>query len=512
MEHATAPIAGALPSRVSVLIVGSGFSGLGAAIRLDRAGRRDFLVIERAADVGGTWRDNTYPGAACDVPSQLYSFSFATDPDWSRLYSPGWEIQDYLRRTAERSGTLDRHAFDCEMLAAHWDTAAGQWVVETTRGTVTATVLVTAFGGLSEPRLPDIAGIEMFSGEFCHSARWDHAFDFTGKRVAVIGTGASAIQLVPEIAAVAAHLDVYQRTAPWIMTRGDRAYSKARRRAFRRVPGYLRVTRGLLYARRDLNSLLFCYAPGLLELASRQAARHLARQVTDPQLRRRLTPSFVMGCKRVLLSDDYYPAIARDTVDLVTEPIAEIQPDGIRTADGTFRQVDAIISATGFHATDHPAADLIKGADGRTLGEQWRDGGQQAYKGTTVAGFPNMFVMVGPNTGTGTTSMIYMIESQLNYLIDALTVMDRLGLATVEVHRAAMTRFNDVLQRRMAKTVWATGCASWYLDSRGRNTTLWPRLGVAFRAITRRFDLDAYRITLRPTVIGATDPARPERW
>jgi len=278
------------------------------------------------------------------------------------------------------------------------------------------------------------------------------------------------------------------------------------------VPGYLRVTRGLLYARRDLNSLLFCYAPGLLELASRQAARHLARQVTDPQLRRRLTPSFVMGCKRVLLSDDYYPAIARDTVDLVTEPIAEIQPDGIRTADGTFRQVDAIISATGFHATDHPAADLIKGADGRTLGEQWRDGGQQAYKGTTVAGFPNMFVMVGPNTGTGTTSMIYMIESQLNYLIDALTVMDRLGLATVEVHRAAMTRFNDVLQRRMAKTVWATGCASWYLDSRGRNTTLWPRLGVAFRAITRRFDLDAYRITLRPNVIGATDPARPERW
>jgi cyclohexanone monooxygenase len=385
-------------------------------------------------------------------------------------------------------------------------------VVETSRGTVTATVLVTAFGGLSEPKMPDIAGIETFSGEFCHSAQWDHAYDFTGKRVAVIGTGASAIQLVPEIAAVAARLDVYQRTAPWIITRGDRVYSTARRRAFRRVPGYLRAVRGLRYARRDLNSILFCYAPGLLELASRQATRHLARQIADPQLRRRLTPNFVMGCKRVLLSDDYYPAIAGDTVDLVTEPISEVQPDGIVTADGALRQVDAIVSATGFHATDHPAADLIKGADGRTLGEQWRAGGQQAYKGTTVAGFPNMFTMVGPNTGTGTTSMIYMIESQLNYLIDALNVMDRLELATVEVRPAAMARFNSKLQRRMAKSVWATGCASWYLDSNGRNTTLWPRLSVAFRATTRRFDLDAYRITVRPAVIDLNAVAQPERW
>ncbi len=503
---------GPLPDHVSVLIVGSGFSGLGAAIRLDRAGRRDFLLIERAAEVGGTWRDNTYPGAACDVPSHLYSFSFAVNPDWSRLYSPGWEIQEYLRLTAERSGTLDRHAFNCEMLAAQWDGEAGEWVVDTSRGRVTATVLVTAFGGLSEPKFPDIPGIETFSGELCHSAQWDHDYDFAGKRVAVIGTGASAIQLVPEMAALAAQVDVYQRTAPWIMTRGDRVYSPARRRAFRRVPGYLKATRGLTYAGRDLNSIAFVYAPVILKLVSRQVSRHLAKQIADPRLRERLTPDFVMGCKRILLSDDYYPAIARETVDLVTEPISAVRRDGIITADGTFRPADAIISATGFHATDHPTAGLIKGADDRTLGERWLRDGQQAYKGTTVAGFPNMFLLVGPNTGTGNTSMIYMIESQLNYLIDALRVMDRLGLATVDVHPAAMARFNARLQRRMRTTVWTTGCASWYLDAHGRNTTLWPGLGVAFRATTRRFDLDAYRITLHPNVIGVTARAHPEHW
>jgi cyclohexanone monooxygenase len=317
---------------------------------------------------------------------------------------------------------------------------------------------------------------------------------------------------VPEIASAAAHLDVYQRTAPWIMTRGDRTFSAARRRAYRRVPGYRRVARGLTYAGRDLNSIGFCYAPGLLRLVSRLARRHLRKQIADPALRKRLTPNFVMGCKRVLLSDDYYPAIARDTVDLVTEPIAAVRDDGIVTADGTFRAVDAIISATGFRITDHPTADLIKGADGRTLGELWRDQGQQAYKGTTVAGFPNMFVLVGPNTGTGNTSMIYMIESQLNYLVDALRVMDRLELATIDVRPEAMARFNARIQRRMRTTVWTTGCASWYLDAQGRNTTLWPNFGIAFRATTRRFDLDAYRITLRPTVIGRTPAAHPKHW
>jgi len=486
------------PRHVQVLIVGSGFAGLGAAIQLDLAGRTDFLVIERGSEVGGTWRDNTYPGAACDVPSQLYSFSFAPNLNWSRTYSPQPEIQQYLRDTAARSGTLDRHLFDCELLAARWESDAGRWAVDTTRGRFTADVLVTAFGGLSEPRLPAIAGIEQFAGTIFHSANWRRDCRLAGKRVAVIGTGASAIQFVPQIAAVAGHLVVYQRTAPWIMARGDRRFSRAERLAFRWVPGIQRLKRLLILAGRDANSLAFCYAPSILQLVSTRAAAHRDRQIADPELRRRLTPDYLLGCKRVLLSDDYYPALTMDTVDLVSGPISRVTADGVITADGVFRGADVLILATGFRATDSPAADLITGAAGRSLGEIWRAEGQQAYKGTTVAGFPNMFMLVGPNTGVGNTSMIYMIESQLSYLLDGLRRMERYGLATVETSSDAQRRFNTALQRRMARTVWMTGCASWYLDARGRNTTLWPRFGFLFRAATRRFDLDAYLVTVRP--------------
>lgn len=478
-----------------VLIVGAGFSGLGAAMALERAGRGNFLVIDRGPEIGGTWRDNTYPGAACDVPSQLYSFSFALNPDWTRTFSSQSEIQGYLRRTAEHSGTLDRHLFNCELLAARWDGADNQWVVRTTRGTFTATMLVTAFGGLCEPKLLD--GIDTLDVEVFHTARWNHDIDLRGRRVAIIGTGASAVQIVPYIASVANHLDVYQRTAPWVMPRDDRAFTPAERTANRRIPGYQRAKRGLIYARRELNSIGFCYLPKLLELASRQAGAHLDRQIEDPELKRRLTPTFAMGCKRVLLSDDYYPAIARENVDLVTEPITRINGATVTTADGKVREIDVLILATGFRATDSPSAELITGADGRTLAERWAEDGQQAYKGTTVAGFPNLFMLVGPNTGVGNTSMIYMIESQLNYLLDALRLMDRHYLATVEVHARVQRRYNVELQRRMARTVWSTGCQSWYLDAEGRNSTLWPGFGFLFRALTRRFDLDAYRVTVR---------------
>jgi cyclohexanone monooxygenase len=293
-------------------------------------------------------------------------------------------------------------------------------------------------------------------------------------------------------------LDVYQRTAPWIMARGDREFSGAERRAYRLLPGFQRLKRQLLLAGRDANSLAFCYAPWILRLVSTRATAHRNRQVADPGLRRRLTPHYLLGCKRVLLSDDYYPALAADSVDLVTESIAHVRTDGLITADGVFRAADVLILATGFRATDSPAAELITGAGGRTLGETWRTEGQQAYKGTTVAGFPNMFMLVGPNTGVGNTSMIYMIESQLRYLLDAVRRMDQYGLAAVEVSSHAQQRFNSALQQRMAHTVWMTGCASWYLDARGRNTTLWPRFGFVFRAATRRFDLDAYLVTQRP--------------
>jgi cation diffusion facilitator CzcD-associated flavoprotein CzcO len=497
------------PRHVSVLIVGSGFAGLGAAIRLAKAGRNDYVVIERGSEVGGTWRDNTYPGAACDVPSHLYSFSFALNPNWSRSFSPQAEIQAYIRRTAEESGTLDHHVFDCEMLAAHWDAEAGQWVVETTKGRYTAKILVTAFGALCEPSLPDIKGIESFAGEIFHSSRWNHDYDLTGKRVAVIGTGASSIQLVPQIARQVSHLDVYQRTAPWILPRHDRAYSAAERFAFKHVPGFQRLSRDLIYLGREITAVGFCYEPRLLRLMSKQATAHLRKQVNDPVLRAAVTPNFEMGCKRVLISNDYYPALTQYNVDLITDGIAEVRPNAIVTTDGTVREVDALVVATGFHVTDSPAAGLIKGADGRTLGEQFREFGHQAYKGTAAAGFPNTFALVGPNTGLGHTSMVYMIESQLNYLLDALDVIDRNDLATVEVRRGVQAEFNATLQKRMKRTVWTTGgCASWYLDAHGRNTTLWPGFTFRFRKITRRFDLGAYTSTTHADL--STEPAREE--
>jgi len=486
------------PRAVGVLIVGGGFAGLGLAITLSRAGRADYVVIERGGDVGGTWRDNTYPGAACDVPAQLYSYSFALNPGWSRSYSPQPEIQAYLQAVADRYGVRDHHVFDCELLSASWDATAGHWAVETSQGSYTAGVLVTAFGALCEPALPDIPGIEAFGGHVMHSARWDHDVDLTGKRVAVIGTGASAIQIVPQLAATAAHLDVYQRTAPWVLPRHDRAYRSWEKLAFRYVPGYQRLARAAVYASKEVTALGFCYQPRILKFAQRQALGNLRRAVRDPELVSRLTPAYVMGCKRVLVSNDYYPALARDTTELVTEPIAELRPDAIVTVDGVAREIDVLVLATGFHVTDNPAAALIKGADGCTLGEHWAEFGMQAYKGTTVAGFPNLFHLVGPNTGLGHTSMVYMIESQLNYVMDALAVMDREQLATIEVRPEAQVEFNRAVQRRMGRTVWTTGgCASWYVDAHGRNATLWPDFTFAFRRLTRHFDLDAYRSTTR---------------
>jgi cation diffusion facilitator CzcD-associated flavoprotein CzcO len=487
--------ASTLPPHVGVLVVGGGFAGLGAAIALERAGRRDVIVIERGREVGGTWRDNTYPGAACDVPSQLYSFSFALNPRWTRSYSPQAEIQDYLRRVAAESGALARFRFGCELLGAIWDGDAAHWKVETSLGAVTASVLVTAFGALCEPALPAIEGIEQFGGPVIHSARWRPDHDLAGLRVAVIGSGASAIQLVPAIADRVAHLDVYQRTAPWILPHSDHAYSRWQRLAFARLPGWQRLVRGVIYTVREFIAIGFAYRPALLGFLRRQASAHLNQQVADPQLRQRLTPDFAVGCKRVLISNNWYPTLQRENVELITDAIANVTADAVITEDGRTRPVDAIVVATGFRVTDSPAAELITGSEGRTLGEQWRRFGQQAYKGTAVAGFPNYFMLVGPNTGLGHTSMLYIIESQLAYLLDALANMDRFGLATLEVRPDYQQHYNDKLQRRMKKTVWLTGCRSWYLDAHGRNTTLWPGFSFAFRWITRRFDLAAYRST-----------------
>ena len=481
-----------------MLIVGGGFSGLGAAIRLQRAERSDYLVIERGHTLGGTWRDNTYPGAACDVPSPLYSFSFAPHPDWTRAYSAQPEIQAYLQRLACEPGVGERIRLDCELLAARWDGPTRSWVATTSQGTIIASILVTAFGALCEPAQPLIKGLSEFAGPVFHSARWRHDYPLADRRVAVIGTGASAIQFVPEIAPRLAHLDVYQRTAAWVLPQTDHEYSRPHRAVLRHLPGYRRLVRAAMYATRELTAVGFCYRPRLLGIGRRQALAHLSHQVADPALARRLTPDYALGCKRVLRSNQWYPALQRDNVELVTDAIIEVGPHAVITADGRSRPVDAIVLATGFHVTDSPAAELIRGRDGHTLAAHWRRHGQQAYKGTSVAGFPNLFLLIGPNTGLGHTSMIYMIESQLNYLLDALRVIDQHQLATVEVRRPAQDAYNRRLHRRMARTVWTTGgCRSWYLDRHGHNTTLWPGFTFVFRWLTRRFTLDAYDSTAR---------------
>ena len=486
----------ALPERVRILVVGAGFAGLGTAIKLDEAGQADFLVVDKGSTVGGTWRDNTYPGAACDVPSQLYSFSFAPNPEWSRSFSPQPEIQAYLEDVARQSGVLDRFRFGVTVEDASWDEQDRVWQVTTSAGTVTADIVISGSGGLSEPKLPEINGIDAFGGEIFHSARWNHDYDLTGKRVAVIGTGASSIQIVPEIAERVAHLDVYQRTAPWVVPRHDREYTRLERLGFRHLPLFQKAYRTAIYWGREAYVPAFTIQPKLAAPARAQGLANIKKGISDPALRTAVTPDYQIGCKRILISNTYYPALDRDDVELVTDPIAEITPTGIVTQDGTEREIDCLIVATGFYTTDQPIAHHIKGRDGRTLADVWAEHGMASYKGTTTAGFPNLFQIVGANTGLGHSSMVFIIESQIAYILSAIKQMEALQIATVEPRQDVQDAWNDDLHRRMARTVWSTGgCASWYLDEHGRNTTLWPRTTFGFRGQLRTFDLEHYVVT-----------------
>ncbi len=501
-----------LPDHVDVFVVGAGFAGLGMAIKLSERGEDDFVVIERGRDVGGTWRDNTYPGAACDVPSQLYSFSFAPNPSWSRSFSPQAEIQDYLRDVAEHSGVLDRFRFQTDFEDGRWDEEANLWRIRTSAGDCTARVLVSAAGALSDPKMPAIDGVDSFQGEVFHSARWNHGSDLTGKRVAVIGTGASSIQIVPEIVERVAHLDVYQRTAPWVMPRHDRGYTRAERLAFRHLPVVQKLYRSAIYWGREMFVPAFTVNPKIAAPAKRLSLANIKKGITDPGLRERVTPRYEIGCKRILISNDWYPALDRDDVHLVTEGISKVTPNGIVTEDGVEREVDVLINATGFHTTDLPIAEHITGRNDETLAEQWEREGMSAYKGATAHGFPNLFFIVGPNTGLGHSSMVFMIESQIAYTVDALERIRAGDLGAVEPTRAAQARWNEDLQRRMQRTVWHTGgCSSWYLDAHGRNVTLWPRTTFKFRQLTSSFDTDQYHATARTTPSPAGDPAGAEK-
>jgi cation diffusion facilitator CzcD-associated flavoprotein CzcO len=484
-----------LPSHVRTLVVGAGFAGLGMAATLRREDpAADVLVIERAPEVGGTWRDNTYPGCACDVPTALYSFSFAPSPAWSHTFARQPEILAYLKKvTADEDIPVHRHT---ELLGADWDADAQLWRVRTSRGELTASVLVTATGTLSEPKLPDVPGLGSFAGTTFHSARWDHDHDLTGERVGVIGTGASAIQFVPEIADTVDHLTVFQRTAAWVVPRIDRKLPRAERALYRRVPAVQRAVRTLVYTYREAYVVALAKAPVILPGITVVARALMRNQVRDGALRAKLTPSYTLGCKRLLLSASWLPTLARPDVDVVTAGIARITPTGVVDADGVEHLLDTIIFGTGFTPTEPPVAHLIT-AGGQSLAQHWA-GSPHAHRGTTVAGFPNLFLMYGPNTNLGHSSIVFMLESQAAYVRDALRTMDSRGLTSVDVRPAAQSSYNAGIENSLSTTVWnAGGCSSWYFDATGRNSAMWPTFTWTFRRLTRRFDVENYTTARR---------------
>ena len=476
-----------------IAIIGAGFSGLGTAIRLRQAGIDDFVVLERHDDVGGTWWANTYPGCACDVPSHLYSFSFAPNPEWSRTYSAQPEIRDYLRRCAERYDLYRSIRLGTTVTEAAWDEAAGRWRLETSAGPVDARVLIAGAGPLAEPRIPDVPGLERFAGTMFHSARWDHEHHLAGERVAAIGTGASAIQFVPEIQPAVARLHVFQRTAPWVMPHTTRPITARERRLYRRVPALQAALRAGIYAARELLVLGFVKQPKLMKVVEKLARKHMDRQISDPELRQKVEPGYTIGCKRILPSNRWYPALGRANVELNADGIAEVRENSIVTRAGEEIEVDTIIFGTGFHVTDMPVANWVRGRDGRRLADSW-EGSPRAHLGTAVPGFPNMFMLLGPNTGLGHSSMVYMAESQIGYVMGALRETRSRGAQVFEVKPDVVERYNRSIDRRLSDTVWSTGCKSWYLDDTGRNSTLWPDFTFLFRRRASRFDPAEYEL------------------
>lgn len=477
----------ALPPHVRVAIVGGGFGGIGAAIRLRQRGWEDFVILERASDLGGTWRDNAYPGCACDVQSHLYSYSFAPHGGWSRTFSPQGEIWAYLRECASRFGVLPHFRFGHEVRGARWNEARAHWEIETSGGRCAATVLVLANGPLSDPVLPDIPGLDAFPGETFHSARWRHDVDLAGKRVVVIGTGASAIQFVPRIQPLVKRLHLFQRTPPWVMPRRDRAIPAWRRRLYTSLPGTQAMVRAGIYLTREAMGLPFRH-PALARLVQRLAIRHLEASVRDPELRAKLTPTYTIGCKRILISDDFLPSLEQPNVELVTAAVAGVDARAVTDSDGVRREADVIILATGFRATDPLLAPYVVGRGGRSLAEEW-EGSPKAHLGTTVAGFPNLFLFLGPNTGLGHSSVLLMLEAQIEHLLGALALLHARRATTIEPRAEAQEAFVRRTEERLERTVWNSGgCRSWYLDRTGRNSALWPDGTWSFRRRVARID------------------------
>lgn len=474
-----------------VVIVGSGFAGLCMAVRLKQSGIDNFIILEKDKEFGGTWWANSYPGCAVDVPSHLYSFSFAQNARWTRRFARQDELLAYTRSIVRDFGLEPHLRVGTALDGAAFDEEGGYWRVQTSAGAFTAKCIVGAIGSLNRPAIPKLDGIADFQGTVFHSSQWNHGYDLRGKRVAVVGTGASAVQFVPEIVDTVARLDLYQRSAPWVLPRPDRPIGKTEQRRLAAWPALQWIYRALVYVHFESRALWYVHFPRMLGAAQWEARRHLHKQVADPALRAKLTPDYSLGCKRVLLMNTYYPALTRANVEVVTDPIAQVRAHSIVTASGEEREVDAIVFGTGFDVEHTLDAVKVRGRGGKLLFV----GDKEGYKGCAVAGFPNYFTITGPNTGLGHNSMIYMIESGVAYVLDAIKTIRARQLHSVEVKQDVQRAFNADLQRRMKGTVWSSGCKSWYLDKDGKNFTLWPGFTFVYRRMTRRFDIENYVVT-----------------
>lgn len=481
--------------RVSVIIVGTGFSGLGTAIKLKQAGIHDFVVLEKEDEIGGTWRDNTYPGCACDVPSLMYSFSFEQNPNWSRMFAEQEEIQEYLRHCARKYDVRKHIRFGVEFTGAEWNETERTWHVLGGDGVeYVGRALVSGLGALHLPSYPELNGLERFEGEVFHSATWNHDFDLEGKRVAVVGTGASAIQFVPKIAEKVSRLHLFQRTPPWIQGKPDREIPKRVQRWFRRIPLLQRAARAVIYWTLELRSVAVIHSPRLVRVSEWLTKRYIRKKVNDPELAKTVTPDYAMGCKRILQSNDYYPALNRSNVDVRTNGVAEVRERSVVDGDGNEHDVDAVIFGTGFHVVDAFDHLAIVGRDGRKMQDAWRNG-MEAHLGMTVSGFPNLFFLLGPNTGLGHNSVVFMIESQINYVLSCLRPLLGGELDQLDVRQAAQDAFNAEIQSELSEAVWsAGGCRSWYVDENGVNRALWPGFSWQYWRRTRKVDLADYEI------------------
>ena len=478
-----------------VAIIGAGFAGIGAAIQLINAGIDSFTIFERADEIGGTWRDNTYPGCACDVPSHVYSLSFEQNPNWSRRYAPSQEIQEYLLSVVDKWKLREHMRLNTEIVEARFDEEFGTWTLTTDGGdTFTARMVISGVGGLVDPSYPDIEGMGDFEGDVMHTARWNHEVDLGGKRVAVIGTGASAVQVVPTVASMVAMLSVFQRTPAWVVPKLDRLYPRWLRRFLGRFPFFLRASRLVKYWLSELRGpIVFLDSKILANIGTRVSMWNLRQQVRDPELQKKLTPDFQFGCKRVLVSDDYWAAFERENVDLVTDPIKGIERTGIRTWDGALHEADVIVLATGFKLGLATAPFPVIGLGGRTLDDAWEHGAV-AYKGMTVAGFPNWFIMMGPNTGPGHTSVLVYTEAQISHALQAIKKILAEKLKYIDVRQEVQDRYNDGIQKRMKRMVWS-GCKSWYLAEDGTNHSLYPGFAAEYVLRSRTLRPRDYEIT-----------------